>query len=420
MYRNLFIGGDMDLLVKNAQLRDRDETADILISNGKFIRIEKSLRIENEKIDVIDAEGNLLTPTFVNPHLHIDKAFTALGGRFGVEESLEESIKVMHDKKRNYTEEDVKRRALLVIKESVKFGVTKIRAHVDVDMIAGLRALKGCLSAKKETEDIADIQIVAFPQEGIFRDPGTEKLMYEAMNLGVDVVGGMPTHEWVTEESKRHVDFVFELAKNYDKDIDMHMDQMKDPFAQSLEYTAFKTIKEGFQGRVTAGHCTSLAYQNDAHAKKVIELLKVANINICSNPQVLAIMGVDPEPRTRGLTRVRDLVEAGINVGCAQDTICDGFHIFGNGDPLDYGLLMAYQAQYNSTDKIKIVYDMITSNSARIMRLSDYGIKVGNPADFNIIFAENESEAFRRRPSRLIYRKGELVAKYNSYGEILI
>jgi len=410
----------MDLSVRNAQLRDRDETADILISNGKFIRIEKSLRIENEKIDVIDAEGNLLTPTFVNPHLHIDKAFTALGGRFGVEESLEESIKVMHDKKRNYTEEDVKRRALLVIKESVKFGVTKIRAHVDVDMIAGLRALKGCLAAKKETEDIADIQIVAFPQEGIFRDPGTEKLMYEAMNLGVDVVGGMPTHEWVTEESKRHVDFVFELAKNYDKDIDMHMDQMKDPFAQSLEYTAFKTIKEGFQGRVTAGHCTSLAYQNDAHAKKVIELLKVANINICSNPQVLAIMGVDPEPRTRGLTRVRDLVEAGINVGCAQDTICDGFHIFGNGDPLDYGLLMAYQAQYNSTDKIKIVYDMITSNSARIMRLSDYGIKVGNPADFNIIFAENESEAFRRRPSRLIYRKGELVAKYNSYGEILI
>jgi len=410
----------MNLLVRNAKLRDRDEIVDILISEGKFGKIEKSLRIENEKIDVIDAEGNLVTPTFVNPHLHIDKAFTALDGRFGVEESLEESIKIMHDKKRNYTEEDVKRRALLAIKESVKFGVTKIRAHVDVDTIAGLRALKGCLAAKKETEDIADIQIVAFPQEGIFRDPGTEKLMYEAMESGADVVGGMPSYEWVTEESKRHIDFVFELAKKYDKDIDMHMDQTKDSFAQSLEYTAFKTIKEGFQGRVTAGHCTSLAYQNDAHAKKVIELLKLADFNICSNPQVLAIMSIDPEPRTRGLTRVRDLVEAGVNVGCAQDTICDGFHIFGNGDPLDYGLLMAYQAQYNSTDKIKIVYDMITSNSARIMRLSDYGIKEGNSADFNIIFVKSESEAFRKRPSRLIYRKGKLVAKYNSDGEVFI
>ncbi|MCX6088758.1 MAG: cytosine deaminase, partial [Caldiserica bacterium] len=126
----------MNLLVRNAKLRDRDETVDILISNGKFDRIEKNLRIENKKINVIDAGGNLLTPTFVDPHLHIDKAFTALDGRFGVEESLEESIKVMHDKKRNYTEEDVKRRALLAVKESLKFGVTKIRAHVDIDTVA--------------------------------------------------------------------------------------------------------------------------------------------------------------------------------------------------------------------------------------------------------------------------------------------
>jgi cytosine deaminase len=153
----------MNLLVRNAQLRDRDETVDILISNGKFGKIEKSLRIENEKIDVIDAEGNLLTPTFVNPHLHIDKAFTAIDGRFGVEESLEESIKVMHDKKRNYTEEDVKRRALLAIKESVKFGVTKIRAHVDVDTIAGLRALKGCLAAKKRNRRHCRYSNCSFP-----------------------------------------------------------------------------------------------------------------------------------------------------------------------------------------------------------------------------------------------------------------
>ncbi len=407
----------MTLLIKNARLRDKKTLVDIFISGGKFKKIGSNLNLKADEI--FDVQENLVTPTFVDTHLHIDKAYTACRGRFGKEESLEESIKIMHSIKKDYTVEDVKERAVRAIKESVIFGVTKIRGHVDIDTITGLTALEGCLKAKEETKNIADVQLVAFPQEGIFRDPGTEKLMYKAMEMGADVVGGMPAAEWTMDESRKHVDLVFKIAKKYNADIDMHIDQTKDPFAQSLEYTAMKSIKEGYQGRVTGGHCTSLAYQNDAHAIKVIELLKLANFNVCVNPQVLAIMGIDPEPRTRGLTRVRDLVAAGINVATAQDTICDGFHIYGTGDPLDYGLLMAYQAQYNSTSSAKIIYDMITFNSAKIMRLNNYGIKVGNIADFNIIFSKNESEALRTRPNRLVFKQGRLIAEYKKTGKLI-
>ncbi len=407
----------MSLLIKNAKLREREEGVDIFVEDGKFKAIGKNLSVN--ATETIDAAGNLVTPTFVNPHLHIDKAYTALSGRFSSEETLEESIKIMHEIKRNYTVEDVKERAIRAIETSVKFGVTKIRANVDIDTIGGLTALKGCIEAKEATKDIADIQLVAFPQEGIFRDNGTEKLMYEAMDMGADVVGGMPAAEWIFEKTREHVNLVFKIAKKYDADIDMHMDQTKDPFAQSLEYTAFRSIEEGYEGRVTGGHCTSLAYQNDAHAKKVIELLRFAKFNVCVNPQVLAIMGVDPEPRTRGITRVRELVDAGVNVATAQDTICDGFHIYGTGDPLDYGLLMAYQAQYNATDKAKVIYDMLTFNAALIMRLDDYGIEVGKTADFNIVYAPTESEALRTRASRKVFRAGKLIAEYTNGAKLL-
>ncbi|MBS3812031.1 MAG: amidohydrolase family protein [Halanaerobiales bacterium] len=198
------------------------------------------------------------------------------------------------------------------------------------------------------------------------------------MELGADVIGRMPAAEWTEQYSKKHVDLVFEIAKNYDVDIDMHMDQTKDILARPLEYTAMRSIEENYQGRVTGGYCRSIAYQNDAHAEKVMKLLKLADFNVCTNSQVLAIMGIDSEPRTRGVTRIRELVSHDINVATAQDTICDGFHVFGTGDSLDYCLLCSYVAQYNNHNSVKVVYDMITKNAAKIMGISNYGIKIGN------------------------------------------
>jgi cytosine deaminase len=409
----------MSILIKNARLRETKDSVDILIDEtGKIIDIRHGLNVSAE--ETIDAQQNLVTPTFVDPHLHLDKAFTALDGRISTFETLEESLQLMHDIKRKYTVEDVKSRAVKAIEASVRYGCTKIRANADVDSICGLTALKGVLEAKKECKDIADIQVVAFPQEGIFVDEGTEELLYKSMDLGADLIGGMPALEWSDDDGKKHVDIVFEIAKRYNVDIDFHLDQIKDPFSRYLEYTAIKTIREGYQGRVTAGHCVSLAWQTDAHAQKVISLVKKANINICVNPAILAIMGIDPEPRTRGITRVRDLVKAGVNVTTSQDTICDQFHLYGTGDPLDYGLLLAYAAQYNSNETAEIVYDMITFNAARAMRLDEYGIKVGNRANLNIIEAPNVREALRLRPSRLyVIRNGKIIARTIQKSEIL-
>lgn len=233
------------------------------------------------------------------------------------------------------------------------------------------------------------------------------------MEAGADLIGGMPAAEWTDEYSKKHVDLVFEIAKNYDVDIDMHIDQTKDIFARSLEYTAMRTLEENYHGRVTGGHCTSISYQNDVHAEKVMKLLKLVDFNVCTNPQVLAIMGIDSEPRTRGVTRIREMVEMGINIATAQDTICDGFHIFGTGDPLDYGLLCAYISQYNTPATVKIVFDMITKNAAKILGVDDnYGIEVGNKADLNIIDAPNIQEAFRLRADRkFVIKNGKIIVE---------
>src|SRR6056297_2767648 len=399
------------LLVKNVRLVNEKELVDILIKGGLYNRIESNIELKGQ-YEVIDAEGALISPTFVNPHMHFDKVYTALQGRESKKETLEESIAIMHDLKKQYTVEDVKNRAVRAIKECVSYGTTKIRTSVDIDNYIDLIGLKGVVEAKKECSDICDIQIVAFPQEGIFNNNGTEKLLWEALEEGADLIGGMPAAEWTDKYSKKHVDLVFEIAKKYNVDIDMHMDQTKDIFARSLEYTAMKTIEENYQGRVKGGHCTSITYQNDAHATKVMKLLKLADFNVCTNPQVLAIMGIDSEPRTRGVTRIREMVNHGINVATAQDTICDGFHIFGTGDPLDYGLLCSYVAQYNTPGSVKIVYDMITQNAARIMKITDYGIKIGNTADFNIIDASNIQEALRLRPSRkYVVKAGDIIAK---------
>lgn len=410
------------LLVKNVNILGRNGTWDILIGDdGKYGEIGKRIESPAQGADVIDARGMMAAPTFVNTHMHFDKAYTALGGRESKTETLEDSIKIMHDLKRNYTVGDVKERAARAIRECVAFGTTKLRTNVDIDNIAGLVGLEGVLAARDECRDICDIQIAAFPQEGIFCNDGTERLLREAMKRGADVVGGMPAAEWLDEHARAHVDLVFEIAEEFDAMIDMHIDQSKDMFDRSLEYTAFKTMERGWGPRVTGGHCTSITYQNQSHAAKVMELVKRSGMNICVNTQVLAIMGVDQEPRTRGVTRIREMVEMGVNVATAQDTICDGFHLYGTGDPLDYGLVGAYTAQYNTPAAARIIFDMITVNSARIFAPNEaYGIETGNCADFNIIDAETPQEALRTRASRpYVVRKGRVIASFEKNARIL-
>ena len=408
------------LLIRNANIVGRG-MSDILIGDdGKYLEIKPEIRAEGiENCEVIDARGMLAAPTFVNTHMHFDKAYTALQGRESSVETLEDSIHIMHDFKRHYTVEEVKARAERAIRECVMFGTTKLRTNVD--NMANLVGLEGVLAAKEATKDICDLQVIAFPQEGIYANEGTEKLMWEAMEMGCDIAGGMPAAEWLPELARKHVDLVFEIAEKYNVPIDMHIDQSKDMFDRSLEYTAWLTLQKGWGPRVTGGHCTSITYQNQSHAIKVMKLIKEAGMNICTNTQVLAIMGIDAEPRTRGVTRIREMVEMGINVATAQDTICDGFHLYGTGDPLDYGLVGAYTAQYNTPGTAKTIFDMLTTNSMRIFDPdAKYGIEVGNDADLNILDADNIQEALRTRASRpYILRHGKVIASFERKAALL-
>lgn len=302
------------------------------------------------------------------------------------------------------------------------YGTTKLRTNVDISMLdPNLNALKGVLMAKEATKDICDLQVIAFPQEGIICDPGTDKLLEEAMEMGCDVMGGMPAAEMLDEHARQHVDFVFKMAEKYNCLIDMHIDQSKDMFDRSLEYTAWLTMQHGWQGRVTGGHCTSITYQNQAHAIKVMKMLKQADVNVCANTQTLAIMGIDPEPRTRGVTRIREMVEMGINVVTAQDTICDGFHLYGTGDPLDYGLVGCYCAQYNTPEAARTMWNMLTSASARVFNPEmKYGIEVGNDADLNLVEAPNVHDAIRIRASRpYVIRHGKVIASFIRRAQLL-
>lgn len=414
-------------LIKKVNLEGTGKMVDILIGDdGKYKEIAENINAK-DGMEVIDGKGMLACATFVNTHMHFDKAYTSYEqGRksFGkdnwiksTEETLEDSIFVMHDRIKKYTPEDVSKRAIRAIKECVGYGTTKLRSNIDISTLdPNLNAVKGLLIAKEATKDICDLQLIAFPQEGIICDKGTDKLLDEAMKLGCDVMGGMPAAEMLDEHSRAHVDYVFKLAEKYGVLIDMHIDQSKDMFDRALEYTAWLTMEKGWQGRVTGGHCTAITYQNEAHAIKVMKMLKKADVNVCANTQTLAIMGIDQEPRTRGVTRIREMVDMGINVVTAQDTICDGFHLYGTGDPLDYGLVGCYCAQYNTPETAKIMWDMMTTRSYRVFdpdHTDKYGIKVGNDADFNIIDAPNLHDAIRTRASRpYIFRHGKAIAKF--------
>lgn len=405
------------LLIQNARILGHSGAEDILIGDdGRYLKIAPRIDVSAcPDAKRIDAGEMMAAPTFVNTHMHFDKAYTSLRGREDSTETLEDSIRIMHDRIRQYTVEDVYQRALRAIRECVMYGTTKLRTNVDISNLdPKLVALQGVLLAKEATKDICDLQVIAFPQEGIFRNRGTDRLLHEAMDMGCDVVGGMPAAEWLDDLKLRHVDFVFDLAEKYGAMIDMHIDQSKDAFDRTLEYTAWKTLERGWGGRVTGGHCTSIAYQNQSHAIKVMQLIRESGMNICTNTQVLAIMGIDAEPRTRGVTRIREMVDMGINVATAQDTICDGFHLYGTGDPLDYGLIGAYTGQYNTPETARLVFDMLTTRSMKIFAPgAAYGIAEGNDADLNIIDADNVQEALRTRASRpYVIRHGRVIASF--------
>jgi len=257
----------VDLVLRRCRLRGMEGLSDIAVAGDRIVAVEEEFAGRgNEELDV---EGRLTLPAFIDPHIHLDKAMIADVVRPSESGTLTEAIEIIREKKTAYTVDDIVERATRTVESAVLAGTTRLRTHVDVDTVGKLTPLQALLEVRRRCADIVDLQIVAFPQEGIVKDPGCEELMYQAMELGADVVGGMPANERTPDDSRRHIDICFQIARKFSADIDMHVDETDGPFDRTLEMLADKTIEEGYQGRVTAGHACALAAYDDHYADKL-------------------------------------------------------------------------------------------------------------------------------------------------------
>jgi cytosine deaminase len=360
-----------------------------------------------------DCAGKLLLPAFVDGHVHLDKVLIRdeLREHDG---TLTGAIEAIHERKRRYTVEDVRGRARQVIEASVRAGTTRLRSHVDVDTIGGLTPLDGVMAAAADCADIAEVRTIAFPQEGLLRDPGAHQLMEAAIEAGADVVGGMPHWELDEAAQREHVTLCFELAERFDRDLDMHVDETDDGGVRTLEMVADEALRRGYFGRVCAGHVCSLAAAPQDYADRVIEKCARAGISIAANPVTnLVLQGRgDRGLIRRGLTRVSELRAAGVNVLFGQDCVKDGFYPFGRGSMLEVALISAHAAHLTSRSDLAYALRAVTEAPAQAARLTDYGLVVGARADIQLLPVPSWEEALRMQtPPEKVWFKGRLVAE---------
>lgn len=405
----------MDLVLRNCRLRTAAELMDVGISSGKILSVERKVRETGSR--ELDLGSRLVTPAFVNPHAHLDKCLTGERVR-SLESTLTGSLDLIalaSSVKSKFTHDDIVARAGKCIETAVTYGTLFMRTFADVDTIGGLTAVKALLDVKKKYSGVMHLQVGAFPQEGIIRDPGTEELLYKAMELGADFVGGIPWYEYTEPEARKHTDIIFEIAKKYDKDIHMLVDDNEDPTSRNLEYLALKSTREGFVGRVTASHCRgALESPNDTYARKVVQLARKAEISIVDNPHVcLMLYGrQDKYPIRRAITRVKEFLAAGVNVTTGQDDVDDPYYPFGRVDMLELGFFMCHSGQFSLPSEIDTVFDFITVNAAKALGIVNYGLNSGCDANLVVLNAGSVHEAFRMQAERLyVLKSGRLVAE---------
>jgi cytosine/creatinine deaminase len=362
---------------------------------------------------VVDAAGGLVLPAFIDTHIHLDKVL--IRDRLAEHDgTLRGAIDSIHAAKRRYTVDEVRERAADVIRSCVLTGTTRLRSHVDVDTIGGLVPVQGVLAAAEECRSIAELQIIAFPQEGLLRDPGADLLMVQAMQDGADVVGGMPHWERTEDEQREHVRICFDIAERFDADVDMHVDETDDGSVRTLAMVADETIRRGWQQRVTVGHVCALSAADQDYADRVIAQCAEAGITVVANPVTnLVLQGRgDRGLIRRGTTRIRELLAAGVNVAFGQDCVSDGFYPFGRGDMLEVALISAHAAQLTTVDELAATLDAVTTAPASAWHLGKtYGLRPGARADLQLYAASTWPEVLRRQdPPTHVWHRGRLVA----------
>ncbi len=399
-----------DILVRQGILPD-GTTADIGISGGRIAAIEP--RLESEAGRTVEAAGNLVAPPLVDPHFHMDATLSYGIPRINVSGTLLEGIALWGELKPLLTHEAVKERALRYCDWAVSMGLLAIRTHVDVcdDRLLAVEAL---LEVKKEVAPYIDLQLVAFPQDGFYRSPNAKANTLRALDLGVDVVGGIPHFERTMEDGRRSVTELCEIAAGRGLMVDMHCDETDDPLSRHVEQLACETQRLGLAGRVAGSHLTSMHSMDNYYVSKLLPLIAEAGMAAIPNPLInIVLQGRhDTYPKRRGMTRVPEMLKAGIRVGFGQDCVLDPWYSLGTADMLDVAFMGLHVAQMTSPADMRRCFDMVTTESAAIMGLEDYGLAVGKHASLVMLDAGNPVEAIRLRAERLcVIARGKIVAE---------
>ena len=399
----------IDLILRNARVAGQDELTDLGIADGEIVAAGPGATAA----ETIDLAGRLVTPPLVEPHIHLDAVLTVGQPRPNVSGSLFEGIAVWAERVAGLTYEDVQSRVRQVLRWQLACGVQHVRSHVDV-CDPQLRALRALVDLREEARGLIDLQLVAFPQQGILGFDGGQQLMRKAVELGADVVGGIPHYELTREDGVESVKFAMALADEHGLPVDIHCDETDDDHSRFVEVMAAETIRRGMSGRVTASHTTAMHSYNGAYAYRLISNIARAGLHMVTNPLDTSVLQgrFDTGPIRRGHTRVKQLTAAGVNVCIGHDSVMDPWYPLGYGDPLQAAFVLVHLGQMSGDHELRQLIQMITTNPARALGVPGYGLRPGGPADLVVFDAPSEADALRLVPPRtLVLRGGKVVAR---------
>jgi len=401
----------LDLIIRNAKLTGRTEAAvDIAIRQGKIVDI--AVNLDAVAADEYDAKGYLVSPSFVDSHFHVDSTLTYGTPRVNESGTLLEGIALWSELKPLLDAGGIKKRAHEFCRWAIAQGNLAVRSHVDI-CDPSLLAVDALLEVVGEVKPYLDLQLVAFPQDGFLRDPNAKSQLVRALDKGVHVVGGIPHFERSMQEGSAAVTQLCELAAERGLMVDMHCDESDDPMSRHVEMLAQETVRLGLQGRVTGSHLTSMHSMDNYYVSKLIPLMQEAELNVVANPLInITLQGRhDTYPKRRGMTRVKELAAAGLNVALGHDCLMDPWYSLGTHDMLEVASMALHVGQMTGQDEMREMFKAITVNGAKTLELENYGADVGCYADLVVLQARDEVDALRRRPARLaVFRRGQKIA----------
>ena len=405
-----------DLILRNARIAGQE--SDIAITGGVITAIEppapgKTAAAGDTEPEVIDLAGRLVTPPLAEPHIHLDAVLTVGQPRPNVSGSLFEGIAVWAERLASLSHDDVQSRVRQILRWQLACGVQHVRSHVDV-CDPQLTALRALIDLREETRGLIDLQLVAFPQQGILAFDGGRELIRKAVELGADVVGGIPHYELTREDGVESVKFAMALADEHGLAVDIHCDETDDDHSRFVEVMAAETIRRGMSGRVTASHTTAMHSYNAAYAYRLISNIVRAGLHMVTNPLDNSVLQgrFDTGPIRRGHTRIKQLAAAGVNVCIGHDSVMDPWYPLGYGDPLQAAFVLVHLGQMSGDEELRQLIRMITVNPAAALAIPDYGLRVGGPADLVVFDAPSEADALRLiAPRTLVLRGGKVVAR---------